>query len=94
MGLKRRQRREEGHRMTWTDYHSLDDIYSFFDYLAERYKGEKWKLFSFLPIVQSTGQGYLFAYYFISFFLFTILYANNTSRFLAVNIIRYWRSRW
>jgi len=39
MGLKRRKRREEGHRMTWTDYHSLDDIYSFFNYLAERYKG-------------------------------------------------------
>ena len=36
----RRRRREDGHRMTWTDYHSLDDIYSFFDYLAERYKGK------------------------------------------------------
>ena len=36
-----RKRREAGHQMTWTDYHSQEDMDSFFDYLEEKYKGMK-----------------------------------------------------
>ena len=36
---RKRKRREEGHRMTWRNYHSEDDMNSFFDYLEEKYKG-------------------------------------------------------
>ena len=38
---KVRKRREAGHQMTWTDYHSQEDMDSFLDYLEEKYKGMK-----------------------------------------------------
>ena len=36
-----RKRREVGHQMTWTEYHSQEDMDSFFDFLEEKYKGMK-----------------------------------------------------
>ena len=57
-----------GHNMTWTDYHPLEDIYSYLDYLQEKYD---------FVTTQSIGKSYEGNWYIITWILHQIFMYSN-----------------